>query len=80
MRRSTALLVTALFLLPATFACEGPTGPAGPAGADGAAGPAGPAGQVGPALPHAKANRTQCHTGAVAMFAKQVHYPQRTPR
>lgn len=77
MRRSTALLVSALFLLPAIYACEGPIGPAGPAGADGTTGPAGP---VGPAGQDANENCTQCHANSIELFAKQVQYSQSTHR
>ena len=81
MRRSTVLFATALFLLPALTACEGPTGPAGPAGTAGVAGPTGatgPAGPVGPAGQDANENCTQCHTDDVGLFAKQIQYANST--
>lgn len=71
MRRSTVLFATALFLLPALTACEGPTGPAGTSGVAGSTGPAGP---VGPAGQNANENCTQCHTNNTELFAKQVQY------
>ena len=78
MRRSSALLVTALFLLPVLTACEGPTGPAGPAGAAGSTGATGPAGPVGPAGQDANENCTQCHTNNTELFAKQIQYQAST--
>lgn len=71
MRRSTVFFATALFLLPMLTACEGPIGPAGSTGPAGSAGPAGP---VGPAGQDVNENCTQCHTGDVNLYAKQVQW------
>jgi len=82
MRRSIALFVAAVFLIPA-IACEGPKGPEGPAGADGPTGPQGPQGPQGPAGPagqDANENCTQCHTDNVQLFATQVQYETSTHR
>jgi len=80
MRRSTAIIAPAVFLLPMLTACEGPVGPAGPAGPAGTAGPTGPTGPVGPAGQDANQNCTQCHTDNVDLFAKQVQYEASTHR
>jgi len=83
MRRSTAVLAAAVFLVPLFTACEGPKGPEGPAGIAGAAGPQGPQGPQGPAGPtgqDANENCTQCHSNDVTLFAKQVQYNQSTHR
>ena len=83
MRRSTAVLASAVCLLVVLTACEGPTGPAGPAGpagTAGATGPQGPAGPVGPAGQDANENCTQCHNDNILLFAVQVQYAQSTHR
>ena len=77
MRRSAAVVLTAVFLLPLFTACEGPEGPQGPQGIAGPAGPQGPQGPQGPAGPageDANENCTQCHTNNETLFAKQVQY------
>ena len=68
--RSLGLLITVFALA----ACEGPQGPAGPSGATGPQGPAGPRGPTGPAGADANENCTQCHTGDVEIYAKQVQF------
>lgn len=80
MRRSTALLAAAVFLIPLVTACEGPKGPEGPAGPAGPAGPEGPQGPAGPAGQDANENCTQCHNDNITLFATQVQYAQSTHR
>jgi hypothetical protein len=77
MRRSSAVLASAVCLLMVLTACEGPTGPAGPAGPAGTAGATGsqgPAGPVGPAGQDANENCTQCHTSNVSLYAKEIQW------
>jgi len=74
MERHRWLLTAVLLSGVAVAACEGPigpTGPAGPAGAAGATGAVGPAGKDGK---DAAQTCTQCHTGDVALYAKQLQY------
>jgi hypothetical protein len=68
--------LTVALLAVAAVACEGPVGPQGPAGTAGAAGPQGPAGPAGATGNDANATCTQCHTGDVTMYAKQLQYQQ----
>jgi hypothetical protein len=76
MRRSWSLLTAAL-LVAVAAGCEGPTGPAGPAGTAGAAGANGATGATGPAGQNGvdgNATCTQCHTGDVMLYGKQLQY------
>lgn len=73
MRRSIAVLVAAVFLIPA-MACEGPRGPEGPAGPEGPEGPQGPQGPAGPAGQDANESCTQCHADDVLLFAVQNQF------
>ncbi len=77
MRKGIALLAALVFLLPWSYACEGPRGPEGPMGPTGPEGPQGPQGPQGPAGPagqDANATCTQCHTNDVQLYARQVEY------